>query len=715
MYNHKIATRFSERTKKRHHAMRQVVIAQEAKYTQKPALLSSLPRYGAIAAVLPLLCLSAWAIDAVAVPNFLALFKSGPTIAVAIFASIMACVGVLDATPILDGKRRVEVLFHRTASWTIGETQEQCWNRMRSIDVTASVDCYPDEYPGKVISVRPVADIVEKGLPSLMQMADKDRPCVTLDLTDAEIAGLSTRTRKIDAETERPVAVTLDDRHGAILSDLVEKYGSREAVEVAEQTADIEAKAAGLTPEIPHEPHTFTLDVQRLRKALPPTVTHTGTGMYWVKAAPTHNDDTQSGAVAGQVVTLVTGGLGSASAYAGGYVTNATRSETRAIVSHTDTTVTFEGDLRNWLDTDDLDIYDAWSTIQAACVQLYTDQGTTEFTAMQYVRIFAGTYVENVIPAAGLNPDADGGEWFIIEGDPADDRTNINVNGPLTTFNLNYDAAYLRHVSITAGGGTQSVVIGVGTTTARVLDCAISSHVSGRNCIQTSNDFLLVADCVLEPDPDDVGVQQASIGSLHVRRCRITGQSSGYGIYNLSYGPVTVEACVFDSLTVGIEGPNKEWSPADVRNCTFYSCTYGMRMTGGAPLTLINNIFHTTTNVMQYQVNPDEASGSYAGPVRMYNNCFYTYTTFCVALVDRTYSEFIAQDGVDATGNLDATDPLMSAPAAGDFSLAAGSPCIHTGVGSGVSYDSDGNPFDPYHPDMGAVGTGIGPNVVYGS
>ena len=78
---------------------------------------------------------------------------------------------------------------------------------------------------------------------------------------------------------------------------------------------------------------------------------------YCIGATVPTLSDVQSGAPAGQVVTLVTGGLGTDDAYVDGFAVNVTRDEVRAIVSHTDGTATLSGSLASWLDTDTLFFY----------------------------------------------------------------------------------------------------------------------------------------------------------------------------------------------------------------------------------------------------------------------------------------------------------------------------------------------------------------------
>jgi hypothetical protein len=105
------------------------------------------------------------------------------------------------------------------------------------------------------------------------------------------------------------------------------------------------------------------------------------------------------------------------------------------------------------------------------------------------------------------------------------------------------------------------------------------------------------------------------------------------------------------------------------------------------------------------------------GPFTLRNNCFHSYTNFLETTTwTKTHADFIGYDRVDASGDLDATDPLMNNPVGDDFSIPLTSPCARRGVGAGVTKDVDGNPFCPYHPDIGAKSTGVTPwNLVQAS
>ncbi len=65
----------------------------------------------------------------------------------------------------------------------------------------------------------------------------------------------------------------------------------------------------------------------------------------------------------GPVVDLVTGGIGTADEYVGGFITNVTRDETYEILSHDDDSVEPDGSLATWVDTDVLFLYSLVATI----------------------------------------------------------------------------------------------------------------------------------------------------------------------------------------------------------------------------------------------------------------------------------------------------------------------------------------------------------------
>jgi hypothetical protein len=663
---------------------------------------------------------------------------------------------------------RYEILFHRTAPWLVGETTEERDLRRRTAFLTTEPTSgakapgtenreegdtgrqYPDTYPGRVISVRDVRDVKSGKLPSLANMADRDRQCVELDLDAKARAALACRTQKVSSSVNSAGSVvnslspvTFNDRHGAVAARLRERHAdaeqwerddraARDAAEAANESAQrahdqatrewkalretfaaeviranrTPGEAQPTLPETPEPPElvdvpesSFDREAASLAKALPSTVTHTGAGLYAVKATPAKSDDTQSGAPAGQTITLVTGGLGSASAYVGGYVTNATRAETRAIVSHTDGTVTLEGDLAAWLDTDDLDIYDAWSTIQGAVDQLFTDQGTTTFTASQYIRIFAGTYDENIVIPSGMALNNSAGFLFYLEGDPADDRANIVIAPSGGTDALDGRAgpsyAVLRHLTIDGSHSSYDVNTYNGGRFWTMKDCYCAGSVNIDQCA-------LMEDSRLKYNGRDTNT---------ARRTQFVGPAA----YSFRYSPALVEGCEFSNITNPL-GQYTQGGQCVVRNSTFHNCTYGLRRgyynnACRDDIEIINCVFKDVDYIVHLTNDWwPEVTAERTGPKYLLrNNCFYGYIAFArtsAGLETKTYAEFTALNRVDAAGDLDATDPLLADAPGGDFSLTASSPCKLAGHGSGVTTDVNSVALDENHPDIGSQSSG---------
>ena len=399
-------------------------------------------------------------------------------------------------------------------------------------------------------------------------------------------------------------------------------------------------------------------------------------------------------------------------AFTGGYVTNVTRTETRAIISHTADTATLEGVLTNWTDTDDLDIYDAWSTIQAALDQLFTDQGAAAFTASQYIRVFAGTYDENVVPNATLAP-VYGNEALVVEGDSTDDRDNIiiapaagdgfTVNGP--------DNVVLRHLKVAPVGGTTAVNIGAGSYCYTVSDVHVVCTCTNGIVTQVSG---LVEDCVVDHSSNSVSKTGIyCVGGTVVRSvARSTnGTRKGLGITCSRSGIV---GCTAAGYVRGIHIVDGRFlAIARIAQCTVYDCDDGVAFVGGymgIHLELVNTVISGCTDCIQLTSGYPEETATVFGPRwTLRNNCFHDYTNFANdGSTPKTYAQIAAMDRCDASGDI-FTDPLMTAPATGDFSLQTSSPCKWTGHGSGVVADYRGVVFDPQNPDIGGWSSGIVP------
>ena len=604
-----------------------------------------------------------------------------------------------------------EILFHRDVPWRVGEKTAERARRMRDRTPVAVEDRYPETYPGRVISVRIQRDVILGKLPSLRNMADKDHLFLVLDLDKSQRDALSSRRRKIVAG--RAERVTFDDRHGALASTLRSQFTDPEAAEAkASDPFDIEGRR-------------FIEVVTTARAFLEPTDTHTGTGQYFAKETPTQLDRTQSGAPSGQTITFTSGGLGTADAFTGGYVTNVTRSETRAIVSHIDDAAVLEGSLTNWLDTDDLDIFDAWSTIQAAADQLWTDQGASTFTANQYVRIFAGTYDEAVAPNSGLVASF-GTIALIIEGDPTDDRDNIVIapsSGTALTITTT-DYVHVRHLKIApVGTETWGLRFSTGAQECWASDVQIVGTILNPLVFTFKGE---ADNCLISTDRNSAGTEALQfVNGGTARNCTIretSGNNAGEGI-EVNGGQVKIIGTTVAGFGIGVfAGNSRTNTDMQITNCTIYDCTKAIDLPEGtagiAGLELINTIVSECATVVELLANayPQESATFIGASWIMRNNIFHNYTTFATdGVAPKTHAEIIAMNRVDAAGDLDATDPLLTDPGNGDFSLASGSPAIFAGHGSGVIAGINGVAFDPNTPDIGAWSSGLVPTPAVGN
>ncbi len=363
-----------------------------------------------------------------------------------------------------------------------------------------------------------------------------------------------------------------------------------------------------------------------------------------------------------------------------------------------------------------------YSTIQAAFDQLWTDQGAATFTASQYIRIFAGTYDENVVPNAALKADYTNGYLTFFEGDPDDDRENIKL-APATGTAF-FDGSYqmnIRHMWIAVVGASKGYESNTGVVDVEIIDCKITT-VTG-NAI-TAALGVLIRDCEISSSGDAYGVY-SNHGSIRVEETTFTGpgkaSSSKAAVVAGASGTMSVKmlrGVVISGYSVGYRSQTQGSVGVFVTNVTFYDCTYAfvaLTATIG-PNMITNCIFKGCTYIYDVPSGawPEETATRRGPSFEQRNNVYHGYTAMGYdGSTTKTYVEWIAFGRVDAAGELDATDPLLADPGAGDFSLQADSPCRHAGYGSGVLYDLDGAAFDPFHPDIGAMSTGIGPNVAF--
>ncbi len=668
-----------ERARKKRHALKQQWRALHAE--QEPAEPRYLPRWSA-ALVAPIVLLCAGCIGSAV--------ASGP----ALLVVLLACLSVIGLAKIGEElgetKSRWWVVYQKCPTWKIGEDGRLAWARRKLGADLPDSERYPGDYTGRIESVIPA----ERPRPGWA--AGELHNALVLDLTPSEHAAASSRKVKVSAGVLVPVTFT--DSEGAIAASLIAQFGAARAAALVDAVPDPMADQAAA-----EEVRSFQAARASLVKALPVTIeVHTGTGLYNTKVVPTHVDDTQSGAPAGQVVTLVTGGLG-VDAFKGGYCTNATRTETRSIVSNTAGTITLEGSLATWLDTDDLDIYDAWGTVQASADRLVVDQGGANFSSTQTVAIYTGTYTESVTVSAVLTP---------MKRCPLKIQPAVGASVGLTNNGLGV-------VTTLDTSGVECVILSDLDISNVAGPWAISCSAIGCEYYRITGTCLGWIYYPLHAYFEDCAISGTGIGSQILRypsdcvcvRCSFSlGFVWGYYNYVCSF-----YGCVFDRVYYfwysGVQTYPISSIPHTWVNCTFFNTTTFLYDGSaadflGVRVLLRDCLFHTCTQVLGVH-SPAHVDSDH--------NCFYSCGQ--VALVNgvgKTFAEW--QTWTDESGLspdvhsfTSVSDPLTN-PAAGDFSLQAGSPCRHRGSGAGVVTGINAVAFDPFHPDIGAYATGIGPN-----
>lgn len=346
-------------------------------------------------------------------------------------------------------------------------------------------------------------------------------------------------------------------------------------------------------------------------------------------------------------------------------------------------------------------------TVQSGGDQLWVDQGATTFTSTQRLRIFGGTYVENVVFNSSLTGNLNTCKGLIIEGDPNDNRDNIVIS-PGSGISMDIYTAHprVRHLKVTE-------YIRFWTNAYQTITSDVNFDCGGGACWQRYAGGHVIMDCEAVSAVGTVAFLGSTFGGgIVFRNCRVRGHS----LCNFYYSTITLEAVTMHIINgngrlFGDGGGAAQWniSLARLANCTILcSVTGGIGLYANTigRVELINNIFSgvdvpfrliTTTN--SYDETENQVA---AGIVIARNNYFHDYASgFWMGGKYMTLAEFEAQSGVYASGNVDGVDPLLVG--GNDLSLQAGSPCPNAGLGTGIEKDAWGvETPNPYHPAIGA-------------
>jgi hypothetical protein len=245
-----------------------------------------------------------------------------------------------------------------------------------------------------------------------------------------------------------------------------------------------------------------------------------------------------------------------------------------------------------------------------------------------------------------------------------------------------------------------------------------SSSYELRRCTISSDEVksrgqLLVADC----DFTNGRVITDVSGTADVERCKFDGGTVG----SQHSSQLTVSDCTFDNCD--FQGVYAQ-SATFVTNCVFRDCVWGVRAySGSQPLELVNCVFTGCSIglVKVFHHNVQATQCTFWGNTKALRDDdglgeFIVENSIITDPIDVNpidivinYSDILDEELDFGFGNIK-VDPMFVDPAARDFHLLPGSPCIdaadNTAVPEDITTDLDGNPR--FHDDLGMPDTGNG-------
>jgi len=177
------------------------------------------------------------------------------------------------------------------------------------------------------------------------------------------------------------------------------------------------------------------------------------------------------------------------------------------------------------------------------------------------------------------------------------------------------------------------------------------------------------------------------------------GSDSNQCYYNLSY-----ESAAGSGIWIGT-GDGGD-SNLVYNNVVFNNFVAGINLGAGSGNIIKNNICYQDKDIVGAYAAPLKMTADVGGDQTFDNNCYYYANQEGSHRPVRdhtdTYITLAAwQTASGGDANSIDSDPLMTDPANGDFTLQVGSPCINTGTDVGLTEDYAGNPVDA-NPDIGA-------------
>jgi len=294
------------------------------------------------------------------------------------------------------------------------------------------------------------------------------------------------------------------------------------------------------------------------------------------------------------------------------------------------------------------------------------------------INVAAGTYYENITLKNGVEVLGAGASVTTIQGTGA---------GSVVTAISVSSSTKLDGFTITGGNAINGGGMYNWSSSLVVTNCTFSANLAaayGGGMCNSWYSSPTVTNCTFSANSAmHGGGMNNDYSSPTVTNCTFSGNSAtwyGGGMRNY-YSSPTVTNCTFSGnwATYGGGMFNYSYSPV-VTNCTFFgnSATYGDGMYNWESSPVV-------TNCILWGDSPDEIYDSGSTPV----------VTYCDV-----------QGGYSGVGNIDA-DPLFVNPAADDYHLQSGSPCIDTGSNAAPSLPTTDFEGDPRIVDGNGDGSAV--------
>ena len=132
--------------------------------------------------------------------------------------------------PVVPKTKSYWVCFQRCPYWLTGESSKDVWARRKAPDTSVDSQRYPDDYPGRIVSV------VDGSKPRPGWTKGELIDAIKMDLTPAQYSDAASRRVKVNPVGWTLTPIGLEDRFGAATSALIARYTEAQLIAAKEST-----------------------------------------------------------------------------------------------------------------------------------------------------------------------------------------------------------------------------------------------------------------------------------------------------------------------------------------------------------------------------------------------------------------------------------------------------------------------------------------------